>query len=243
MSEGNTLDDRETHSPGTLDRDSRDFDRPETPPTPRSGCGKFMMGCGCALAGLLVIAIGIGVWVAFNWKGWAADASKAVTAQVVAQSSLSPEDKARIIKRIDQLADDFKSGKLSSEQAKKVLEQIGQSPLFPIAMVMAAEDKYVKPSGLSEDDKAAARLTLQRLARGAFEKKIPEADLQEVMQLLMQKQADGRQQLKQTLTDAELTAFLEKAEEKADAATVPDEPFEVNIADELEKAIDRALKP
>lgn len=238
MSEGNTLDD-----PETLDRDPRDFDRPESLPTERSGCSKFMMGCGCALAGLLVIVTGISVWVAMNWKTWTADWSKAVTAQVVAQSSLSPEDKARIIKRIDSLADDFKSGKLTLEQAKRVMEQIAQSPLFPIAMVMAAEEKYVKPSGLSADDKTAAQVTLQRLASGAFEKKIPEADLQEVMQLLMQKQPDGRDQLKQTLTDVELIAFLDKAKEKADKASVPDEPFDVNIADELEKAIDRALAP
>ncbi len=238
MSDGNTLDDRDV-----FERESRDFDRPESPPTPRSGCSKFMMGCGCLLAGMLVIALVIGVWVALSWKGWVAETSKVVAAQVVAQSSLKPEDKVRITKRIDQLADDFKSGKVSSEQAVKVLSQIGQSPLFPIAMVMAAEEKYVKPSGLSADDKTAAQLTLQRLARGAFEKKIPEADLKEVMQLLMQKQADGQEQLKQTLTDAELTAFLDKAKQKADTASVPDEPFEVDIADELEKAIDRALAP
>ena len=238
MTDRNTLDE-----PETLDRDPRDFERPISLPTERSGCGKFMMGCGCALAGLLVVVIGVGVWVSFNWKTWTADWSKAVTAQVVAQSSLNPEDKARIIKRIDSLADDFKSGKLTLEQAKRVMKQIAQSPLFPIAMVMAAEEKYVKPSGLSADDKAAAQITLQRLARGAFEKKIAEADLQEVMQLLMQKQPDGSQQLKQTLTDTELTAFLDKAKEKADKASVPDESFDVNIADELEKAIDRALAP
>ena len=238
MSEGNTLDDRDE-----FERGSRNFDRPETPPSQRSGCSKFAMGCGCLLAGVLAITIVAGVWIAMNWKTWAADASKAVTAQVVAQSSLKPEEKARIIKRIDQLADDFKSGKLSPEQAGKVLEQIAQSPLFPIALVMAAEEKYVKPSGLSADDKTAAQVTLQRFARGAFEKKIPEADLNEVMQLLMQKQADGSDQLKRVLTDAELTTFLEKAKQKADKAEVPDEPFNVNIADELEKAIDRALVP
>ncbi len=49
--------------------------------------------------------------------------------------------------------------------------------------------------------------------------------------------------LNQQLTDDELKAFLEKAKAKADAASIPDEPFEVNIADELEKAIDKVLKP
>jgi len=112
-----------------------------------------------------------------------------------------------------------------------------------LGLVMAADEKYVKPSGLSNDDQDAARRTLQRLARGAFEKTIPENEVQEAMQLVMQHQPDGSQQLKERLTDDELKAFLEKAKEKADAASVPDEPFEVNIADELEKAIDKAIKP
>ena len=228
-------DDRDRHA-------NEAFRIEEAPPPPRSGCRGFLMGCGCALAGLLVVVIGIAIWLAVNWKGWVAGFSKQVAAAVVAKSTLAPADKARILKRIDGLADDFKAGKLSPEQAKRVLEQIAQSPLFPIALVMTADEQYVKPSALTEEEKEAARRTLQRLARRAFEKKIPDAELQDVMHLLMQRQPDGSEHLKQTLTDTELKAFVDKAREKADAAAVPDEPFDVNIADELEKAIDRALK-
>ena len=84
---------------------------------------------------------------------------------------------------------------------------------------------------------------MQRFARGAFEEKISKHELKELMKLISTTSADGQQQIKQQLTDAELNAFLEKAKGTADAAEVPDEPFEVNIADELEKAIDQALKP
>ncbi len=201
------------------------------------------MGCGCAAVCLLLVLAGIGTWVAFNWKGWASDITKKVAADAVAKSSLPAEDKARILKRINLLADDFQAGKVSTQQLGHVMEQIAKSPLLPLGLVMAADEKYVKPSGLSSDDQDAARRTLQRLARGAFEKSIPENDTQEVMKLVMNHQPDGSEQLKERLTDDELKAFLEKAKEKADAASVPDEPFEVNIADELEKAIDKALNP
>lgn len=191
---------------------------------------------------MLLVAVGIGVWVSMNWKNWVADIGKQVAADAISKSSLPAEDKARILKRINELADDFKSGKVSTEQMGKVMEQIAQSPLLPLGLVMAADEKYVKPSGLTDEDKEAGRRTLQRLARGVFEKSIPQSGLQEVMKLAMEPQPGGGERIKERLTDDELKAFLEKAKEKADAASVPDEPFEVNIADELEKAIDKALK-
>ncbi len=232
----NTLDD---HNDKLLE--PNEHFEPSTPPP--SGCRNFAFGCGCAAACLLVIAAGIGIWVAMNWKDWAADFGKQVAADAVSKSLLPAEDKARVLKRINQLADDFKVGKVSTQQLGKVMEQIAQSPLLPLGLVMAADEKYVKPSGLSNEEKDAARRTLQRLARGAFEKTIPENDTQEVMKLVTDHESNGNERLKERLTDDELKAFLEKAKEKADAASVPDEPFDVNIADEIEKAIDKVLKP
>ena len=214
------------------------------PRPPRSnGCRNLALGCGCATAVILAVVAGLGVWVAMNWKNLAADFGKQIAADAVAKSSLPAEDKARILNRINQLADDFKAGKVSTEQLGKVMEQIAQSPLLPLGLVMAADEKYVKPSGLTNEEKDSARRTLQRLARGTFEKSISEEDTQEVMKLVMDHHPNGNEQLKDRLTDDELKAFIEKAKEKADAASVPDEPFNVNIADEIEKAIDNVLKP
>lgn len=232
----NTLDDHQEESLQTLQEE--DY----APPRP-SGCRNVAMGCGCAMGVLLLILTGLGVWIFLNWKQLAADFTKQVAADAVAKSSLPAEDKARVLKRINQLADDFQTEKVSFEQLKQVFQKVAESPLLPLGMVMAADEKYLKPSGLSNDEKDEGRRTLQRLARGAFEKRIPQNDTQEVMKLVMERQPDGSERLKQQLTDDELKAFLEKAKEKADAASVPDEAFEVNIADELEKAIDQVLKP
>lgn len=231
----NTLDEREDESLQTLQDD-------DYSPPPPSGCRNVAMGCGCAMGVLLLIAAGLGVWIFLNWKQMASDFTKQVAADAVAKSSLPAEDKARVLKRINQLADDFKTEKVSFDQLKQVARKIAESPLLPLGMVMAADEKYLKPSGLTQKEKEDGRRALQRLARGVFEKRIPQNETQEVMKLAMERQPDGTDRVKEQLTDEELKAFLAKAKEKADAATVPDEAFEVNIADELEKAIDQVLK-
>ncbi len=93
-------------------------------------------------------------------------------AQAIQQSQLPDDQKTRITKRVDGLADDFKNGKITFEDFGKVLEQIGDSPLLPLAMVYGAEEKYLKPSALSKEEKDAGVRSLQRLARGVAEKNI-----------------------------------------------------------------------
>ncbi len=244
----NTFDDRTDDDNFLSERnddrraDGNDRFSPDAPPQP-SGCRTFVRGCGCALGVLLLVVLAVGVWVAVSWKGWAADLTKKGAEEAVKKSSMPAADKARVLKRINDLADEFKAGRLSTKQARRVMEQIAKSPLLPIGIVMAIDENYLKPSGLTDDEKAAGRRAVQRFARGAFEEKISKHELKELMKLISTTSADGQQQIKQHLTDAELNAFLEKAKGTADAAEVPDEPFEVNIADELEKAIDQALKP
>ena len=146
-----------------------------------------------------------------------------------------------MLDRLNQLADDFKTGKISPEQMGRVFEEVAKSPLFPIAMVTVAEKQYVGPSGLTAEEKSAASRTLQRLARGSFEKTISSEKLEEVMSLIQIDQGNGQKKMKEKLTDDELKDFLAKAQQVADEAAVPDEAFEVNIPDELDKAIDNAL--
>jgi hypothetical protein len=52
---------------------------------------------------------------------------------------------------------------------------------------------------------------------------------------------NGQTRLKKVLTNEELKAFLDAAKKKADDANVADEAFTINFADEVDKAIDKAL--
>jgi len=124
-----------------------------------------------------------------------------------------------------------------------VLRNLGESPLFALAMVYGAEKKYVEPSGLSDQEKKDARLALQRAARGVYEKTISQNSIQRAMDRISTAGPNGERQLKERITDDELKAFLKDLKDLADKAEVPEEPFEVDIGEEFKKAVDKALGP
>ena len=206
-----------------------------------SGCTIALLGCG-AVALLLVIAIGIGIWyVASNFREIASNLAETVVVESVKESKLPQDQKDRIIARVSQVKEDFQAGKISDEQVEQVFENLAASPLLPLGAVEFYEEHYIKPSELSDEEKTAAVRTLERFARGVYEEKIPRGAIDEVTAPISEKNAKGEQELKDKPTADELRSMLKLAKERADNAKIPDEPFEVNIADELDRAIDAGL--
>lgn len=213
--------------------------------------GSFKTGCLVVVGIILVLLIGGGIYAAMNWKNWAAMGIKAGTEAAVQESQLPPEQKQRVIASINQVADDFKSGKVSTDQLGKVMQEVMEGPVLPVGLVMAAESKYVIPSGLTTEEKDGAKRTLQRLARGIYEKKITDTDLDPIVQPITKPRVQvnvsgtGKPnrdwQFKESATDAEVKDFLTRAKAKVDEKQVPDEAYNVNVADELDKAIAKAL--
>lgn len=80
-------------------------------------------------------------------------------------------------------------------------------------------------------------LTVQRYARGVHEKKIPKEDIEETAKPIADPDGNGRWEIKDNPTPMEIDQFLANAKAKADAANIPNEPFDLNIAEELRKAI------
>lgn len=218
----------------------------------RSRRGSFKTGCLIAVGVVLVLLVGGGIFVATQWKGWAAAGITAMAEAMTQQSDLPQDQKDKVLASIKGVADDFKSGKITTEQLGKVMEEIASGPLLPVGIVAAAEEKYMKPSGLTPEEKAAGERTMQRFARALFEKKVGEADAQKVLEPISQGQlhfsTNGQQtsaqqnfRLKDKVNDAELRDFLARAKSKVDELHVPDEAFNVNVAEELDKAIQKAL--
>lgn len=216
----------------------------EPPPPQRSG-SKWLPGCliGCLVTFVLGVGLCAGVvwYVMSHAKAIASNMARGIIVNAVENSELDEEEKQAIIAQVDRVADKYKSGEISTEDLGRIMEELAESPLVGAIMIYSIEAKYVVPSGLSDEEKLQARVTLQRVLRGVCEETIDPKELDPLMEHVTIEMPDGSRQLKETVTDQELREFLAECKRKADEAEVPDEPFEVKISEEFRRAVDKAL--
>jgi hypothetical protein len=200
----------------------------------RGGILKILL---IVFAVIAVIVIGCGIYVATHWKGWAADFANTATAEIIKESGLPQDQQNAILAEVDRLGDDFRNGRIDTEGIARVAKAVAESPLLPLGGVQMARTKYIEPSDMTEKEKAEATLSLQRFARGVFEKKIQPNEIDDVIKPITELKENGRWQLKDNPTRMEVDQFVANAKARADDAKIPEEPFEVNVAEELKKAI------
>jgi hypothetical protein len=216
----------------------------ESPPT-TGARNNWIPAC---LAGCLLIFVvgcllcGGTVWyVASNAKKIASNLAREAIVGTVEQSELESDEKRAIIAQVDRVVQQYQAGEISTEDLGKIMEELAESPLMGAILIRSVELHYVEPSGLDDAEKEEAQRTLQRVLRGLYEEKLASEELEPAMEHVSYRDAQGNRQLKQRISDDELREFLAACRERADAAEVPDEPYEVRISQELEGAIDRAL--
>ncbi len=208
------------------------------PPVKKSG------GNGCLIAvivTLLILGAGV-VFVVLNAKSLLARGAAYVIQKSIENSDLSPEQKQKLVARVDRLRDDYIAGKISDEQLKRIAEEIVEGPLMPVGVTIFIHEKHVAKSGLTDQEKAEAKLTLQRAARGLNEKKIKQSQLDPAWRVISTTDAKGKREMKDTVTDAELRDFLKLVKKEADDAKISDEPLDIDVAEELDKAIERGMR-
>ncbi len=220
----------------------------QAPGKKKSSGGSTCLKAGLIGCGVLLLVGAVTVFlVVKNFKNIALSGARLVAVSVINDSGMSAEEKKEFIRHVDRLVDGAKAGKVSDEQLKQLMEELAASPLIPMAIVSAADKKYVQPSGLSAEEKKRGKLDLQRLGRGVTEKaasgepKIGQKDLDEILGLISVTDTQGQKQIKEKLTDEEVRAFLAKVREKADAASIPEEPYEVKPAEEFGRIVDEIL--
>ena len=215
------------------------------PPPPRQN-SRWLPACliGC-LGGFLVLALlcAGGTWYTVrNAPRLGADLTRSTLTQFVENSELKPEDKRAVIAQIDRVAAKYKRGEITLEQVTQIGEEIMQGPLMVLLMALAAEEQYLNASGLSAEEKAAAKRTVQRVGRGVVEKKITEEELDPLLDHVSTKGANGQRAFAEKLTDEQLRQFLTEAKALVDAKGIPDEPYQVDVGAQLKSAVDRVLK-
>ncbi len=201
-----------------------------------------LVGCllMCVVGGLLCAGT---VWYVYsNAKRIASNLARDAIVGTVEQSDLDQEEKQAIIAQVDRVVDQYQAGEISTEDLGRIMEELAESPLMGAILIRSVELKYIEPSGLGESEKEDARLTLQRVLRGLYEKQLTTDDLEPAMDHVSYRDSQGNRQLKNRISDDELRDFLTACQEQADAAEIPDEPYEVQISQEIQRAIDRALQ-
>jgi len=209
----------------------------------KSGAGrKIATGCGIGCLVILIAAAVLGFYVKRNWRRIAADKAQKHIMQVVNASDLPDDQKKAVEGHVARLSEAFKSQKISVEQLGKAGQMFAEGPIMPLIVVRAFEAKYVAPSGLPAQEKQRASLDLNRFMRGIVEKKIPQSAVDEVIEPISVQDDKGQRRVKETLTQDELKAFLASVRQRADKAKVPDERYVVDVAAEVGKIVDGALK-
>lgn len=203
--------------------------------------GSWMKGCLIAAAVVVVLIIAGVITLALTWKSITAGLVNSGTTAIVDQSSLPADQKTRIKNKIKSVTDDFKAGKIPTERFGHVMEAVAQSPLIPLAVMAGAEAKYFPKSGLTAEEKAQAKTEVDRFAHGVASEKLNLDDLRAALAYISKPSSGNNFELKDSVTDDELRKFITELKTKADKAEVPASVPELNIADEVEKAIDKGL--
>lgn len=203
----------------------------------RGGALKIVL---IVLGSIALLCLIGGIYVATHWKGWVADVAYKASREMVRESGLPNDQQDSILAEVRQLGDDFSSGKITNQQMASIVKTIGDSPLLPLVGMQAARTKYIEPSDMTPKEKSEAILSLQRFARGVFEKKIAKEEVNDIVKPVSELKPNGRWKLKENPTRMELNQFIDNARARADKAEIPKEAFDLNIADELKKAIHSA---
>jgi hypothetical protein len=201
-----------------------------------------------AAVGCLVVLVLAGVGGLVAWRWWqengrtmGADAVNKVAVEAVNASSLEPKDKERILSKVRAWTEDFRTGKIGMEDLGGALQRVAESKVLPVASVMAFQKQYVDPAGVPPEQKEAWILEVHRYARGVYESRIPRESAERVMESISVADGQGGRKLRDNLTPAEVEALVTKFRRESDAALVPREKFQVDIVEELIKAVDGAL--
>ena len=217
-------------------------------PEPSNGKGlETQSGIATALlVGIIafcLIFVAVGVYAVNNYNVWIAHGITAGMNAVINSSAIPEQEKAEVIQIISQLKKDYLAEEITMAELGLVLEAIGTCPALPIGLVVQFEQSYVVPSGLSGDEKMAAGLHLNRLARGLADGRIDWSVSEQLLAPISDPGADGNQQLRSPdrVSDDEILEVLVTAKEIADEAGISEEMIAIDISDEFLKSVEEAL--
>ena len=193
-----------------------------------------MVGClGIAALAFLLMA-GVAWWVYQNGREFFTELGRDKIVEAINASGLEAEEKELIAAEIDRVSGAFLRGEIPVQKMVELAEAIAEGPLMSVVLVEVARTRYLDPSGLSEEEKAAGLETLRRAAYGQMEGLLTEEDLDAAFASIEKPGShDADRRIQETLTDEQLRAFLAEAKAAADRADVPAEVPAFDLVEEF----------
>ena len=216
-------------------------DQPETEKRPRNWLTTCLIGCLVMVVVVLLLGGLLVYWVSQNWRGWTSAIVSEGIKQTVNESDLPQQEKDEINAQVNRVAEGFSEGTLSNEQMVVIIEKLVESPILSAIVVSTVDETYFQRSGLTEEEKAEGRKTVQRFLTGTINGAIDRNSMDNAMAHVADRQQDGTWRLRDQVTDAELRAFLAAAKAEADEANIPEEPEPFDPSDEIKRIIDEAM--
>ena len=217
---------------------------PSGPRTGKKGClGKgLIFGC-LGITALVLIIGGLSVyWFLTTGKSLLAEGVRDSMVEQIEDSELSEQQKNSLITEIDRVTNGVKDGSIGIRKMVALAEELGESPFFEAVNAYTAASFYLSSPELSPEERKDGELTLHRVARGLFERKINRQDLQSLIgPVSYSSDHDEFQHIRDNLSMEELRELAKAAKDLADQAGVSNEYQEVDFATELRALVDRAL--
>jgi hypothetical protein len=195
------------------------------------------------LIAFVLIIVAVGVWAAKNYNVLIANGITAGMNAVINGSDIPEEEKAEVTLIITRLKEGYLAEEITMAELGLVMEAMGSCPALPIGLVVQFEQSYVTPSGLGSEEKEAAGLHLNRLARGLADGRIDWAVIEQILDPISDTKADGSKELRSPdlVSDHEILEVLVTAKEFADGAEISEEFVNIDISDEFLKSVEQAL--
>ena len=225
----------------------------EPPRSSGSGCGwAFLIGCLGMVVVCVLLCAGSVWYLQQNAGKWVAGVVREVIVSSVNASEIPAGEKTEVIAQIDRVIEAYKQGKVKPEDLEPMMKKLETSPAFLMMETWGMEKTYLEPSGLPEEEKEAGRRSIERAFRGLCERKITQQELtgvvpQRHVDVDVDVNPDGKAVFQKSptardpLTDEEVRKLLADLKKLADDAGIPDEPYEIDIGDEVKKLVDELL--
>jgi hypothetical protein len=205
--------------------------------------GGILQGCLIAVAIVLVLVIAGGIFVYMNARGWSASLMQTVAVEAVNQSDLPESEKPEIIAVFDDLSESFRSGDVTLEELIEVFTDLDKTPVFALGTVLQFEGAYVGKSGLTDEQKAAAKLTLNRVAQGLADNRLSWDQATAILKPVTVKDANGDDDLlmPDETNDEQIREVIANAEAAVTEAGITDAYKEIDLSEEFRKHIEARL--